>query len=198
MNNTLEFNKKCGDRLKKCREKQHITQEKLAKKSNYSKTHISYIENGRRCMSAEAAQTFSSILGVRQKYLLGIDNFETSEDYLSFLGNSENINRCISDICSENGYLLWEIEGEVVETAQDPIWGETNIVNIDKWFIISDNDKSENDEIWRCSEQQIQEFFEDIQAYTIFKLKRLITKCTKATAEEKESFHRFVKEWDLK
>lgn len=186
MKNKVVINEKCGDRLKECREKIGMTQSELAEESNYSITQISYIENGKRGLSIEAARIFSKILGVRENYLLAVDDFPTKEDYLFLLGNTRRENECLIEILCDNGYFVNDVlSNKVCEKFDDEIEGEISIVNIDKWLII-ENEKA-NGECWSCPDWRMQEFFEDIRAYMIFKLNSLLLKCEKATDAEKDS-----------
>lgn len=86
-NVTSEEKKKiCGERLKACREKMGLTQEKLIEKimklpenndKERNEKQVGYIENGKRSMSAEYARLFGKVLGVQPSYLLGETDYET-------------------------------------------------------------------------------------------------------------------------
>lgn len=78
---TKELNKKIGNRLKYERKRKGITQERFAELSNYSIQHISYIENGSRKMTFDAAASFSNILGVTIDYLMCKTDFKQNGEY---------------------------------------------------------------------------------------------------------------------
>lgn len=192
MENTSAINKKCGDRLKKWREKKRMTQNELAEKSNYSITQISYIENGKRGMSASAAKIFSEILEVRENFLLCIDDFATKEDYIFYLKNFNSGNDSLIQIICDYGYFIDEImSNNILEHYEDE--GGIDIIDTDKWFITENG--STDGECWSCPDWRMQEYFEDIRAYMIFKLKQLISKCEKASEEEKNDIKEYYKEY---
>lgn len=194
MKNKLTINPKCGNRLKKNREKVGMTQSELAEKSNYSITQISYIENGKRGMSIEAARIFSKILEIREKYLLGMDDFATKEDYLFSLNNTNRENDCLTEIICNRGYFVEEIcTDKVLEKFDDDEEGEICVIDTDKWLITENEDV--NGECWSCPGWRMEEYFEDIRSYMIFKLKLLLSKCEKATAAEKKSMKELYKEY---
>lgn len=74
-----EINALSAIRFKECRKKCNITQEALSEMSNYSIQQISYIENGKRPLSAEAAVIFGKIFGVTSAYLLCDSPYYTKE-----------------------------------------------------------------------------------------------------------------------
>lgn len=192
MANNRNINKKPGERLKIWRNRRSVSQELLAEKSGYSKVHISYIENGKRKMTIEAARIFSEILEIREKYLLCYDNFPTAEDYRVSFAESKNDEDDICNLLSNNNYLIEKIESdEIIETFTKPYSDEkVDIRKIDKWLIIKD-DVDENmisDKIWSCSDQKMNDFFEDIRLYIMFRIQQLILKCEEASEEEREEW----------
>ena len=79
-------NNTSGERVRECREEQHLTLEKLAELvyelpenggKPRSSVHIGYIERGDRELSYEWARLLSKALGVRVEYLLGEDDYKT-------------------------------------------------------------------------------------------------------------------------
>lgn len=89
-NVTLEEKKKiCGERLRACREKMHLTQEELIERvmqlpenngKERSEKQIGYIENGKRLISAEYARLLGKVLGVLPSYLLGEIDYKTEKE----------------------------------------------------------------------------------------------------------------------
>ena len=77
--NSKEYMLRCGERVKKCREKAGLSQEELSAAieslpENNGKTRsdkqISYIECGQRRLSFEYARLISQVLNVDVDYLL--------------------------------------------------------------------------------------------------------------------------------
>ena len=69
-----------GNRLKECIASSNMTQKELALRTGYTPQYISNIICNKRCMSLESARLFSKVLGFREEYLLGIDNYKTNTD----------------------------------------------------------------------------------------------------------------------
>lgn len=59
-----------GLRIKEARLEQNMTQSELAKKLNYEKSNISYIENGKYSIAAEKLIDFSKALNKKIIYFL--------------------------------------------------------------------------------------------------------------------------------
>lgn len=179
-------NIECGLRLKDCRKNKGLTQEKLATLSNYSVQTVSYIENGTRNMSREAAHAFSQILEVREEYLLCEDNSKTIEEKFAFESyetfKAEQIEKALHSIgCWE--YIKY---GDLIEHFEN-----SEIVNIEKIILsISDN------EFVTCSEAKYYELLNDIREYMIFRLKQFSKRCTPATKAEITEFKKHYL-WDV-
>ncbi len=66
-----DYNKKCGERLKECRELRNLTQGQLADMVSFSSSnYISMIERGERKMDLDKAVLFAKALNVTPDYLL--------------------------------------------------------------------------------------------------------------------------------
>lgn len=59
-----------GKRIKRLRNKAHLSQEKLAEKIRVTQTHISLVETGKRKASMETLKKVASALGVKVKDLI--------------------------------------------------------------------------------------------------------------------------------
>ena len=59
-----------GQKIKKLRESNKITQKKLGEILGYSEAHISYIESGQRSISNEDLKTIADLFNVSSSYLL--------------------------------------------------------------------------------------------------------------------------------
>lgn len=78
-----EVNPIRGERLRSLLKKHNMEQQELADKIGYTKEHISYIVNGKRNLTQEAAESIVKLFpGIRVGWLLGYDDFETDFDAL--------------------------------------------------------------------------------------------------------------------
>lgn len=74
----LEVNPIRGERLKMLLIENGVDQKEFAEKIGYTKEHISYIVNGRRNLTEDAAQaTIKQFPGTRIEWLMGYDDFKT-------------------------------------------------------------------------------------------------------------------------
>lgn len=171
-------NIECGLRLRGCRKKKGLSQEKLAEMSDYSIQTVSYIENGKRNMTRDAAHAFSCILGVREEYLLCEDNAKTLEDLFSLEDYQTYKIEQMESVLHAVG--CWEhIEyGDVVERL-----GTSELVNIDKIILCLPNE-----EFITCSESAYKNFLDDMHEYILCILKQFSKKCQPSTEEEIEHF----------
>lgn len=81
--------KSLGERIRKARKQQHLTQEQLAEACNLSTAHIGHIERGTRALSIESLITISDILNVSTDYLL-LDVSNSTDKKLSGILNAVN------------------------------------------------------------------------------------------------------------
>lgn len=78
-----EINTIRGERLRSLLEKRGMEQQELASKIGYTKEHISYIVNGKRNLTQEAAEAIVKIFPeIRIGWLLGYEDHETDFDIL--------------------------------------------------------------------------------------------------------------------
>lgn len=69
--NKNDYNKKCGERLKECRELRGFTQSQLAEKVGFSSSnYISMIERGVRKIDSDKAILFANALNVSYDYIM--------------------------------------------------------------------------------------------------------------------------------
>ena len=92
-----------------------MTQKELALRTGYTPQYISNIICNKRCMSLESARLFSKVLGFREEYLLGIDNYKTNTDL--FFNSS-----CSSTISFFDSAELLELS-TVLSTGVDNLFG---------------------------------------------------------------------------
>lgn len=187
MKNNNGLNKKCGVRLKECREESHITQETLSIDTNYSIQTISYIENGKRGMSTEAARIFSKRLKVRMEYLLCEDNFKTYSDLIMASEAIKKKENLIVEVFTENGYLPMGVEGNVIYEYTDYENQESgNIVSIDRYIILTPDNK-----YVVCSECKYNDMIDDIIAYIKLKIERLTQSSNLASESDINRFNEY-------
>ena len=83
-----EINPIRGKRLRSLLEKYGMEQQELANKLGYTKEHISYIINGKRNLTQEAAETIVKIFPeTRIGWLLGYEEHETNDDIILEVAN---------------------------------------------------------------------------------------------------------------
>lgn len=80
--NTNDINIEIGNRLKDCRKTAGLTQRKLAEMVNISVQHLSYIECGKRRLTADLAKSISEVIDVSLDYLLLENDFKSLHDQL--------------------------------------------------------------------------------------------------------------------
>ncbi len=89
---SIEYNKMCGERLKKALDVRNMRQKQLADKVNFTAQYISDICCGRRQLSHENAHLFAEKLNIRAEYLLCIDDHLTEDErrkqFFSEIGES--------------------------------------------------------------------------------------------------------------
>lgn len=121
--NSKEYMLRCGERVKKCREKAGLSQEELSAAieslpENNGKTRsdkqISYIECGQRRLSFEYARLISQVLNVDVDYLLGTRKFPTDKERLEAI--------CQNDLERDAliGKLIELLGYEVITLKQEP------------------------------------------------------------------------------
>ena len=76
-----------GQRIRKARKHQGLTQEELAEKCDLSTAHIGHIERGTRALSIESIITISNALNVSTDYLL-MDVSNNSDKNISGIINA--------------------------------------------------------------------------------------------------------------
>lgn len=117
-----EINPLSAIRFKECRAKANITQEQLSELSEYSIQQISYIENGKRALSAEAAKIFGKIFHVDAAYLLCETPYKTTDTVQTEEKTLKN------DLNSLFYKLLFLLGERIVDVAPD---GEAIMSNKD-------------------------------------------------------------------
>ena len=122
-----------GERLRSLLEKYGIEQQDLANRIGYTKEHISYIINGKRNLTQEAAEAIVKIFpGTRIGWLLGYEEHETDGEIIlnaanEFVDVEEAIIKLMRFAAKLLGYRLkWSdtncvaTNGEVVVQEYDP------------------------------------------------------------------------------
>lgn len=77
-----DLNYRIAKRLKESRKEKGLTQKELSKKANISIQHLSYVECGKRRLTADLARKLAEILEVVPEYLLCEIDFKSLQDQL--------------------------------------------------------------------------------------------------------------------
>lgn len=198
----VEINPIRGERLKMLLIENGIDQKELADKINYSKEHISYIINGRRNLTEDAAQAIIKLFpGTRIEWLMGYDDFKTPlhakvfPAFQTFISH-RNRKRALKNLLSVYG-LSFEFDPQslspdVLEAFNntktedmDKIPEDILMQGIDEFWELDDTQPnyilkhSSGEIILRCSENQIKQLEIDIEDYLEFKLNKLENQCKK-------------------
>lgn len=103
-----EINVIRGVRLKALLKSKGVEQQTLADMIGYSVEHISYIINGKRNLTEDAAKRIVELFpGTRISWLLGYDDYETESDRISsIIGRNHNRHDLICNLISMHGYTV--------------------------------------------------------------------------------------------
>lgn len=197
----VEVNPIRGKRLKMLLTENGIDQQELADKIGYTKEHISYIINGRRNLTEEAAQAVvKQFPDTRIEWLMGYDDFKTQLQSSLFpavksLISTKNRERALKKMLSVYG-LSFEFDPkepphsfEALENTKiedmDKIPEDVLSQGISDFMEREDNQPdyilkcSSGETILRCSKKQIKQLAIDIEDYLEFKLNKLEIQCKK-------------------
>lgn len=160
-----EVNPIRGERLRSLLEQHGMEQQELANRIGYTKEHISYIVNGKRNLTQEAAEAIVKIFPeARIGWLLGYEEHETNDDLIldvanEFVITEEAIIKLMRFAAKLLGYRLkWsdsaceESDGEGIVQEYDP-----NEVRFDlikgrtKFEITAEEERNFRDELARYS-----------------------------------------------
>lgn len=197
----VEVNPIRGKRLKMLLTENGIDQQELADKIGYTKEHISYIINGRRNLTEEAAQAVvKQFPDTRIEWLMGYDDFKTQLHSSLFpvvksLISTKNRERALEKMLSVYG-LSFEFDPkepphsfEVLKNTKtedmDKIPEDVLAQGIYDFMERGDNRPdyilkcSSGETVLRCSKKQIKQLEIDIEDYLEFKLNKLEIQCKK-------------------
>lgn len=101
-----------GARLKILLSEHHMEQKELADKMGYTKEHISYIVNGRRNLTADAAEAIVKLLPTANiDWLMGYSDFKTDDQRVDTLIRGKNeITELITRQMALHGYHIVEMK----------------------------------------------------------------------------------------
>lgn len=104
----IEINTKRGERLKQLLSDGGMGQNELAAIIGYTKEHISYIINGRRNLTEEAAQAIiKQFSGTRIEWLMGYDDYKTEGDRIDAITfGSNEVYDLIKKLMELHGYVV--------------------------------------------------------------------------------------------
>ena len=103
-----EINSKSPERLKRICEDLHITQKRLSEATGISENTLSKIATGRGPLTRQIAEEIIKICpSYRIEWLLGYDDFETVDDYISsIIGGQTEVQSIIERLMVWHGYRL--------------------------------------------------------------------------------------------
>lgn len=168
-----EVNPIRGERLRSLLEKHGMEQQELANKIGYTKEHISYIVNGKRNLTQEAAEAIVKIFPkTRIGWLLGYEDFETDFDILEAKGNEFlATEEAIIDLMRFAAKLL----GYRLE------WSDTSYGGNDGGVIVQEYDPDEvifdltkGHTKFEITAEEDRNFRDDLTRYAVFLLEGLI------------------------
>ena len=185
----VEINTIRGDRLNKLLAKNGMSQKDLAETIGYTKEHISYIVNGRRNLTDDAAQAIVKLFPpTRFEWLMGYDDFETpllKDGYIALKPFMEKkirekavtaffkaVNLTFKPNVPDNSTLNLNITDfcklpiSEIDSAMDEF---ASLEKTDKAYII----KKDNEVLGYCSNDERKALFEEIFSFVEFKLSRL-------------------------
>lgn len=198
----VEVNPIRGERLKMLLIENGVDQKELADKIGYTKEHISYIINGRRNLTEDAAQAIiKQFPGTRIEWLMGYDDFKTSlqakvfPTFQTFYFNHKR-KQALKKVLSVYG-LSFEFDPQTISPDVLEAFNNTKTEDMDKIpedilmqglseFAELEDDQpnyilkhSSGEIILRCSDKQIEQLAVDIADYLEFKLNKLEERCKK-------------------
>lgn len=116
--NKTEYNKKCGLRLKECREAKGMTQKALAEIVGYTTQQISNYECGSRGLQ-NSAHLLAKVLDVPADYLLCITNYKSiDEQYIAEREEIITTDHLLVKLLKQMGmstYVKVNSNGEIIE-----------------------------------------------------------------------------------
>lgn len=176
-----------GERLKILLSEKGISQKDLAEKIGYTKEHVSYIVNGRRNLTADAAELIVKLFSpVRFEWLMGYDDFKTNADF-----ESAPLKKMISEICDKRilfSALLFSLgyDKSVLDHSKHADLTFSDIKNMGPIDIADhivemshDLDKIEyqltknGKEIGRCSVYEYESLIDDVFDFLEFKIRKI-------------------------
>lgn len=188
-----EINPIRGERLRSLLEKHSMEQQELAIKIGYTKEHISYIINGKRNLTEDAAERIVEMFPeTRIEWLLGYDNYETEfmkaaceaikpvlergrrrravENFFNSFDLSFSVNVADSSALDETTDEF--LDHATADDIQEAFAEMESVIKSPKAYVIK-----KDGEIWGyCSEDEKRILFEEILDFAEFSLLKLCNK----------------------
>lgn len=175
-----QINRLRGERVKSLLSEHGMTQKELAEKIGYVPEHLSFIVNGRRNLTEEAAHAISALFpGVRFEWLMGFDDFKTERDY-HLAPIREPLMKTVDRHIIFT--VLLHSLGYDVKILDNSDFPNLNIDNIDFENVLKMSQQldriyylfsRDNTEIGRCSPFEYESLISDIFDYADFKIKKI-------------------------
>lgn len=177
---TKQINPLRGERVKILLSEHCMTQKELAEKIGYAPEHLSFIVNGRRNLTEDAAHAISKLFpGIRFEWLMGFDDFKTERDY-RLAPIREPLMKTVDRHIIFS--ILLHSLGYNVKILDNSDFSNLNIDNIDFEKLLKLSQQldriyylfsSDNSEIGRCSPFEYEALISDIFDYADFKIKKI-------------------------
>lgn len=184
-----EINPIRGERLRKLLKDHGIDQNDFATMINYSEEHISYIINGKRNLTVDAAERIVEMFpGTRIEWLLGYDSYETEfmksgcEYIKPVLERIRRIRAVESFFSSFDLSFFVNVTDPALNEPADEFLDRATADDIQKAFVelesVQQSPKAyvikKDGEIWGyCSEEEKRILFEEIVDFAEFSLLKL-------------------------
>lgn len=168
-----EINPIRGERLRSLLEKHGMKQQELANEIGYTKEHISYIVNGKRNLTQEAAEAIVKIFpGTRIGWLLGYEEHETDNDILlttanEFVATEEAIIKLMRFSANLLGYRLKWPDTAYEENSEKEIIREYDPDEV-RFNLIKEHTKFE------ITAEEDRYFRDELTRYAVFLIEGLI------------------------
>lgn len=147
--------------------------ETLAQKAGYSPEYIARLFSGERRVSDEAAKNLAISLGVREEYLLGKDDYMTSEDYQKVMQKADSLASVINQCALTNHFYY--TGANPIDILEDMSFDEKT-----KAFITAAHSINQrtllnlNDQYYiNITDEEYKTLCDDISEYIQFKLQQL-------------------------
>lgn len=175
-----KLNSVCAERLRKCIDNSGMKDKDVAKEAGFTPQHISNLVNGKARLTADTARILSSVLKVKEDYLLGEDDYPTNSDmYRAMIKEMQKKEQMYIELIEKYGYKIigtGESEWKTINIFKEHI-EENNSIEINKRIEETPYTKyvllqSPNGTIKRMDLDRLKTLINDIEDYIKFQMER--------------------------